>query len=132
MYVTISVGALLACAAVARDARGTYHRNAQPARKAGRGRSCCCCVNVLWGAVPVAVPSYLSRCRQVSIFIAVQARGIPPASHSGGSRTERAARTSVAIVLVGWCADVVVETGKWWSVGVRKDRVRAVGQEEVF
>lgn len=48
---------------------------------------------------------YLSRCCHVSMFIAGQTRGIPPASNGGG--VEIGTRTSVAIVILVQCAEKV-------------------------
>jgi hypothetical protein len=102
--------ALLACAARARGARGhtivTLSLLAKPGEESLAAAASVHCV----APVPVAAASYLSRCGQVSMFIATQTRGIRPPIMAGNGAAG-ALRTSVAIVIVGRCAVVVVGQG---------------------
>jgi hypothetical protein len=74
----------------------------------------------------------------VSMFIAAQTRGIPPASNSGGAAQIGPSRTSVAIVESRMCVFVSVEGGCGSGAGVRvrvwKDRVvdQSVGNLRCF
>jgi hypothetical protein len=70
---------------------------------------------------------YLSRCGHVSMSIAGQTRGIrrPATAGNGANKAER---TSVAIVMVGICARVVVEVG---SGGMQVcERIQAGGVDQ--
>jgi hypothetical protein len=138
MYVTISVGKLLACAAWAGSAQRltivALSLLAKPGEEGlAAGASVCC------AAPRLSRVSRTSRAVvDVSMFIAAQTRGIPPASNSGGTAQIGPSRTSVAIVESRMCVFVSVEGGCGSGAGVRvrvwKDRVvdQSVGNLRCF
>ena len=107
MYVTISVSDTVSKRGRHVGHASTYHRSAQPVRKAWRGKSCCCDVNnsVVQGRQTVL---RTSRAVGAAMLASVDnhrapgsnARGVSRRPATAGRSADKGSRTSFAIVTV--------------------------------
>lgn len=117
MYVTISARHTVSMRGRHVGHASTYHRSAQPVRKAWRGKSCCCDVNnsVVLGRATMARTSravgaaVLASLLTIIVAPGLSARGASRRPATAGTRADKGSRTSFAIVSVVWCTGVLVE-----------------------
>jgi hypothetical protein len=119
MYVTISVSNAVSMRGRHVGHASTYHRSAQPVRKAWRGKSCCCDVNnsVVQGRrmtlrTSRAVGAAMLASVDNHCALGLSARGASRRPATAGRSADKGSRTSFAIVSVVWCTGVLVE-GDW-------------------
>lgn len=113
MYVTISVGALLACAASAEGALRLTIVALSLLAKPGE-ESLAVAVSICRASLRVVQLYRTSRAVDVLACLSQGRRGAHGRPATAGDSADKAARTSVAIVMIGWCVGGVVEVDSGW------------------